>query len=110
MWIVCQKAPNYLINEFGQLKHKNKDKVLKIDNSRNYPAYKAKVDDKLKTLYIHILIGIHYIPNPNNYKILNHKDLNKQNFVKDNLEWTTQSENIKHYWKNKNLKKQQTNE
>jgi hypothetical protein len=56
------------------------------------------------------MIGVHFIPNPNNCKIINHKNLNKKDFTKDNLEWTTQSENIKHYWKNKNLKKQQTNE
>ena len=110
MWIVCQKAPNYLINELGQLKHKDNNKILKIDNSRNYPAYKVRYNGKSKTLLIHVMIGVHFIPNPNNCKVINHKNLNKKDFTKDNLEWTTQSENIKHYWKNKNLKKQQTNE
>jgi hypothetical protein len=48
MWTVCQKAPNYLINELGQLKHINKNKILKIDNSRNYPAYKVDIMVNLK--------------------------------------------------------------
>lgn len=45
---------------------------------------------------IHRLIAIHYIPNPNNYKYVNHKDGDKYNFSIDNLEWCTQGDNQKH--------------
>jgi len=49
--------------------------------------------------YLHILVAKHFIPNPDNKKEVNHIDGNKLNCHKDNLEWNTRSENIKHMWK-----------
>lgn len=45
---------------------------------------------------IHRLICIHFIDNPNNYPIINHKDGNKLNNSIDNLEWCTYSHNLTH--------------
>lgn len=44
----------------------------------------------------HRLVAMAYIPNPNNYPIINHKDLNPKNNNVDNLEWCTYSYNT-HY-------------
>ena len=49
---------------------------------------------KKKTHRLHRLVAIAYIPNPNNYKIVGHKDNIKTNCSYDNLYWTTNSENI----------------
>jgi len=56
--------------------------------------------DKVNKL-IHRLVAQTFIPNPNNKSIVHHKDGNKLNNYVDNLEWVTQSENIKHYLINK---------
>lgn len=45
---------------------------------------------------MHILVGKYFIPNPENKKYINHKDLNKQNNHKSNLEWNTAKENNAH--------------
>ena len=45
------------------------------------------------------LVGDHYVPNPNNLPIINHKDGNKLNDRADNLEWGTQSDNMLHSYK-----------
>tara|TARA_R100000951_G_scaffold35157_1_gene29759 strand:- start:7 stop:480 length:474 start_codon:yes stop_codon:yes gene_type:complete len=42
-----------------------------------------------KHFSIHRLLAILYIPNPNNYPCVNHKDCNKQNNNLNNLEWCT---------------------
>ena len=43
----------------------------------------------------HILVAEVYIPNPNNYPYVCHKDDNKANRHMDNLEWGTPSQNTK---------------
>lgn len=48
---------------------------------------------------IHRLIAQTFIPNPNNYLHVNHKDGNKLNNTIDNLEWCTQQQNVEHAYK-----------
>ena len=43
----------------------------------------------------HILVAEVYVPNPNNYPYVCHKDDNKANRHMDNLEWGTPSQNTK---------------
>lgn len=59
----------------------------------NVNLYKGK---KCLTKKIHRLVAEHFIPNPNGYNVINHKDENKTNNVVTNLEWCTQDYNV-HY-------------
>lgn len=43
--------------------------------------------------YIHRLVAEAFIPNPNNYPCINHKDYNKANNNVDNIEWCSYSQN-----------------
>ena len=49
-----------------------------------------------KSYSTHRLVAIYFIPNPNNYPEVNHKDGNKKNNSVHNLEWVTTSENQLH--------------
>lgn len=57
-------------------------------------------DAKQKTHHnrVHIILAHCFIPNPNNYKYVNHINSNKLNCNLDNLEWCTNSYNVKHGW------------
>lgn len=52
----------------------------------------------------HVIIAHCFVPNqdPNNLKYVNHKDSNKTNLNPDNLEWCTNSYNVKHGWESGN--------
>ena len=47
-------------------------------------------------MYIHRLVALHYVDNPNNYEYVNHIDGNKLNNHYTNLEWCTKSYNAIH--------------
>ena len=49
-----------------------------------------------KGFLIHRLVAEAYIPNPNGYTQINHKDRNTFNNNKRNLEWVSASQNVKH--------------
>jgi len=64
-------------------------KVLAPRTATNY----SRVGLSGKDYYIHRLAAQAFIPNPNNYPQINHKDENKRNNNIDNLEWCTQKYN-----------------
>ena len=85
----------------------NKGHLLKeLSTFYSNSGYKM-VHIKGKPMYVHRLVALAYIPNPENKKEINHKDLNKDNCFVSNLEWVTPSENVRHA-KNNTKKKTKT--
>ena len=68
--------------------------------SNGYLELQASMGTKRKCLLIHRLVAQYFIPNPNNYPEVNHKDENPQNNHADNLEWCTSKYNCNYGTRN----------
>ena len=90
----------YQISNLGNVKSLYSNKILKPSIDKyGYTRFSATKDKIQKTLIIHRLVAKLFIPNPNNLPQVNHKDGNKKNNCKNNLEWCTDSDNKKYAYK-----------
>lgn len=98
-WKTITEASNYEVSTDGQVRNRTTKKILKGRLSKNgYLQVSIKIDETQKfcNRYIHRLVALHFIENPNNKREVNHIDGNKENNTLSNLEWVTSSENQKH--------------
>lgn len=105
---------DYLIYSDGRLFSKKTNRFLKgkID-SVGYQVYALQLIDaysvsnrKLsKMVYAHRLVAQYFLPNPNNYQYVHHKDGNRTNNNVSNLEWVSPELNMKYYREQKHFKK-----
>jgi hypothetical protein len=96
---------NYLINKEGRIfgKHYKKEIIFQIED-----GYKKTrlVDDegKRQSCRLHRLLGIQYIPNPDNLECIDHIDRNRLNNSLDNLRWVSKRENCRNMDENRRSK------
>lgn len=89
--------PDYLIYRDGRVWSKKTNKYLKHGTTLlGYKNIELFNDKGHKRKAIHRLVAEAYIPNPNNYPQINHKDENPANNDVSNLEWCTAYYNM-HY-------------
>jgi hypothetical protein len=65
-------------------------------DSKGYLRVTLSKDGTNKTYKVHRLVATAFTPNPDNLPQVNHIDGNKSNNCVSNLEWCTQSENMRH--------------
>lgn len=83
-WKIIPNHENYEISNYGIIRN-IKTKEIKNTPTNTY-GYKTVCLNSHK-YFVHRLVAIVFIPNPNNYPQINHKDENKENNCIDNLEW-----------------------
>jgi hypothetical protein len=91
---------HYIIHPDGRLFNSRKKEYLNGSISRaGYLRYTISVKKYRFRVSAHRLVAIKFIPNPEGFPIINHKDGNKLNNNVSNLEWCNQSHNVKHAYK-----------
>lgn len=91
-----EKCKDYSVSQYGRVKHQLKDSYRLISGSVHEDGYIFVTIGGIQRP-IHRLVA--YVFHNEEYKeglVVNHKDGNKMNNFAENLEWVTQSENIKH--------------
>jgi len=106
-WRTIPDWERYMVSSYGRIvskqspyKHQEKTYVKRnalLKPSDNGHGYKTIIlsdgNGIQKRLSIHRLVAFAFIPNPNNYPQINHKDENVSNNKAENLEWCTQKYN-----------------
>jgi hypothetical protein len=96
----------YHINEEGVVVNTETGKVLRTDlNRTGYKRVTLSSEGKTLRIFVHKLVALTYVEGYAECLVVNHIDGNKINNHKDNLEWTTASNNRKHAFENKLCKR-----
>lgn len=92
--------PNYSITEHGVITNDVTGRILKPDiSAHKYPRVTLCKDGTTKRFFVHRLVAIHFINNPDDLPMVNHIDGVKANNHISNLEWCTCKENTIHAFK-----------
>ena len=109
LYEVSNKGNVYSVERMDALGREQGGRVLKTKyNNRGYLMVSLYKNGKQKTRYIHRLVAGAFIPNPNGYSEINHRDENKVNNYANNLEWCTREYNNNHGTRNERMAQAQS--
>lgn len=74
--------------------YKRPERIMKPSCSRGYYVVTLTHDMVQRTVTVHRLVALAFIPNPKGYPMINHKDENKKNNYVENLEWCDARYNV----------------
>ena len=91
------RSKKHSYNSVAQLK----EKILNPININNYYRVVLRKQNKSFNRFVHRLVAEAFIPNPKEYKEINHKEKKKKNNNVNNLEWCDRKYNINYGTGNK---------
>ena len=87
----------YQVSDTGLVKTTQTGRILKpIIDQRGYERVCLFKMDRTRRFKVHRLVAQAFIPNPSHLPQVNHIDGNKRNNEVNNLEWSTNADNMKH--------------
>lgn len=87
-WRDIKDFEGYQVSNLGRVKRLDKETKQYPDKDGYMIVFLYK-NNKSKSKKVHRLVAQAFIPNPNNYPIINHKDNKPDNNAVNNLEWCT---------------------
>lgn len=97
-WKKIESFEMYEVSNFGKIRRNKKILKNNID-SNGYLSVCLSKKSVVTRFRIHRLVALHFLSNKNKLPVVNHKDGNKKNNCANNLEWCTQSYNLKHRYR-----------
>ena len=95
-WVTVEGFPSYEVNRLGQVRRKAQLLSPGSIPSGHLTVALCRGKGKPKSMYVHRLIALAFMENPDDKPLVNHKNGNPKDNRLENLEWVTYSENIKH--------------
>lgn len=94
-WKLISKTNNlYAVSTLGRIMSMRDGRIMKTTiTNKGYELVITHVDGKQKGYTVHRLVAEAFLPNENNYPVINHKDENPLNNNVNNLEWCSSSYN-----------------
>lgn len=92
-WRKIQGYDRYEVSNLGQVRRENKVSQCSHNGYYRVSLWKEGVKTNM---YVHRLVALTFLPNPDAKPTVNHKDHNRKNNSLDNLEWATYQEQSLH--------------
>lgn len=94
IWRKIKGFEDYGVSNYGRIHSIKSNIIMNTPLSAGYPAGAFRKNGKTYHFRVHRLVALMFIDNPNNYKLVNHKDHNRTNNYFENLEWCDQKHNM----------------
>lgn len=92
VWRNLPGYPGFRVSNWGRIKRVDNKKFLTQSINRGYKT----VFINGSTVFVHRLVALAFVPNPDNKPYINHKNGVRDWNMACNLEWCTKSENLIH--------------
>ena len=93
-WKTINDYPNYSISSLGVIRNDTTKRIMKLkQDTKGYLIIGLTKDGIQKCFKHHQLIGLHFIPNPENYLQIDHINGIRNDNRIENLRWGNQSQN-----------------
>lgn len=93
-WIVTTRR--WIRGKYQEFSWVSKGKMLTKNSIKGYPTVSFTRNGISENVLVHVIIAKTFLPNPNNYPVVNHKDTNRSNNRVENLEWCSYEYNNIH--------------